>query len=142
MMEYIEISFAENDSHGDRSGFVNAIDFNLNGDNFMQLETTDMCGRKIWTNDRLIVMYDVRIKHNGFQTWTGNMAWNTYRVPDYYAIGFINMLRLTHDWQCIQAWSSHIMNKWDRGEDISGFDLDLDEDVQGTVVNPDQLEMF
>lgn len=140
-MTHIEISLAENNGMGTRSGLVNMIDFAVNGETFMRLETTDMCGRKVWTNDRLIVMYDVRIKHNGFQEWSGNMYWNTYLVPDYYTLGFINMLRLTHDWQCIEAWTP-IMRKWEQGEDLTGLDLELDEDVQGIVVNPDQLELF
>jgi hypothetical protein len=141
-MTYISVMLAENNGMGDPSGSVNMIDFSMpNGETFLRLETYDLCGRNIWTNDRLIVMYGVRIKHSGCETWCGNMHWNCYKVPDYYAIGFINMLRRSKDWQWSEGWTS-LTSKWDLNQDVTGHDIDLEENIEGIVVNPDQLELF
>lgn len=140
-MSYIQVHICQNDEMG-RLDKAFMIDFSLpDGETFLRLETNDMQGRECLCNDRIIEMYGVRIKHSGCHEWVGNIHWNLYKVPDYYAIGLINLLMLTREWSWIEGWSD-LMTKWDTGEPIRGKDLELDEDVEGQVVNPDQLKIF
>lgn len=137
----IHVNICQNDDMG-RLDKALMMDFSLpNGETFLRIETIDLEPRECLCNDRIIEMYGVRVKHSGCTEWAGNIYWNLYHVPDYYAIGFINMLMRTREWSCIEGWSE-IFEKWEKGEPVSGRDLELDEDIQGTVVNPDQLEII
>lgn len=141
-MGYIDVCICQNDEMG-RLDKAMMMDFSspVDGETFLRIETVDLQPRECLCNDRIIEMYGVRIKHSGCSEWVGNIHWNLYKVPDYYAIGFINMLMRSRDWSCIEAWTE-IFEKWAKHEPITGRDLELDEDVEGIVVNPDQLKIF
>jgi hypothetical protein len=141
-MSDIYLNICQNDDMG-RLDKALMMDFSLaNGETFLRIETVDLEPRECLCTDWTIEMYGAIIKHDGSPVeWAGNIYWNLYKVPDYYALGLINVLMRAREWNCIEAWSE-IFEKWEKGDAISGRDLELDEDVEGIVVNPAQFEIL
>lgn len=140
-MVNIDVNICQNDDMG-RLAKAMMMDFSFpDGETFLRIETVDLQPRECLCNDRIIEMHGVRIKHSGCTEWAGNIYWNLYKVPDYYAIGFINMLMRTREWSWTEGWNE-VVKKWDAGDQIRGRDLELQEDIEGMVVNPDQLAVF
>lgn len=138
----IIVSISENNNQGNAQGFASHIDFSLpDGETFLRLECLFWNDPpKCFTNNRIIEMYDVRIKHCGRKEWAGNMLWNAYHVPCNYALGLINLLLRSREWQWSEGWEQ-LSDRISSGQMITGRDLDLEEDIQPTVVNPNQFEI-
>lgn len=140
LANHIDIMLCQNDDQGN-TGKVFMIDFQIDMETCLRLETVDLLGRDCFCNDRIIEIYGVRVKHSGCAEWVGNIHWNCYTVPADYAIGFMNLLLRSRDWSANEGWGV-LFEKWHKGEEISGRDLDLTEDVKGIVVNPEQIPLF
>lgn len=140
-MSDIQVNICQNDDMG-RLDKAIMMDFSLpDGETFLRIETVDLQPRECLCTDWTIEMYGAIIKHNGSPIeWAGNIYWNLYKVPTYYALGFINVLMRSREWSCIEAWSE-VFEKWENGWPLRGRDLELDEDIEGIVVNPAQLEI-
>jgi len=137
----IQVSLCQNDSNGDITNEVFMITVEAHGELIATFETIDMMPRKCKTNDRIIEFENGVVKHSGRSMWAGNMHWNQYSLPDYYALGLIQLLQLSKEWSCTEAWET-VYDKFHLGEVITGFDLDLPEDIQPMVVNKNQTQLF
>lgn len=140
LANHISVSIAENDDLGQKSNKATNIEFHLGNEPFLHFETRDMEGTPIDTNDRVIMIHGNRVKHNGTVHWAGNRKWNMYFLPYDYALGLIALLskNIPSVWTIVEAWDN-IMDKIGNGEEITGFDLELEEDVKPMVVIPNQL---
>jgi len=122
----LHVSLCQNDSNGDITDQVMMIKIEAHGELVATFETIDLMPRTVKTNDRLIQLDNGTVKYSGRSMWTGNMHWNMYSVPDYYALGLIRLLQLSKEWTCTEAWET-VFEKFGKGETITGFDIDLSE---------------
>lgn len=139
LFTHIQVMIAENNEEGTRIGETTNIEFYLFGDLFLALEAKFQF-EKIMTNDRIIEVHDGVVKHSGMTAWAGNIMWNKYEVPYDYALGLIHILQVSKKWGVAEA-NTNIFDKWDRGETITGNDLELDHDFQPNVVDLAQSEI-
>ena len=144
-MSDIVVHICENDNNGKRSGFVHQFMFYYQHDRecFLHLEckTFDGVPIKEFAN-RIIQMYDIEFKFGQYGDWAGNMMWNQYDMPAPYALGLINLLCRKGDFTISEAERS-IARKWDKGEEITAFDIGInDKTVVQEVIDPNQLKLF
>lgn len=133
----ISVDVAENDEQGHPCGRATNITFSLGKELFISLET-HLEGESFQANDRIIMIYQNRVKHMGMASWAGNMMWNQYDMPVDYGLGLLMLLQRSKQWQVHDGWTT-IYDRWNSGELVTGADLDLDEDIQPLVVIPNQL---
>lgn len=112
LQKSIDISLAENDDQGRCSRKVGAIEFSFDGEVFARLEPTHDIEEVVNTSDHRIEMYGYFTKVEGRHAWAGSMIWNSYATPVNYALGFINMLRLSKRWALTEGYIE-IAKKWE-----------------------------
>jgi hypothetical protein len=136
----ISVDIANNDDCGNITNTVYAISFEVLNEVVLRFESSSLEGVEMFINDRIIQYKGCRVKFSHFSMWAGSMAWNRYTMPIDYGLGFLNLVSRTKDFQIFEGWSD-IIDKIERLELITGKDLDLQEDFQPIVLNPNQLEI-
>ncbi|GEM_PF-3912763 len=94
----IDLSICENNAYGNPTGRFSHLHVEWphepEREICLQLEADNwfVGGEPIWTNDRLIQVCGYSFKYAHRVPMVGNCYWNLYRLPNYYAIGLINVL--------------------------------------------------
>lgn len=143
MRNHITISICENSCHGRRSGKAHHITVDsYSGEPCLNLDARDLFGGiKCFTDSlRVLEIHDNRFKFTDYTDWVGNMSWNSYYFPPDYALGLINTLLRSKQWDISEGWTD-LIEKYERGELITGLDLELDEDYQPMALNPNQYDI-
>lgn len=141
----MKIHIANNDDNGNWTDSFSSVEFEIEGEPALRLETRTMKPVKAEVFDPSFVVQQLRIhgvtvKCSLLGTWTGNMKWNTIEMLDDYALGFLRALQLSKQWAVIEGWTMPFQ-KFENGDEITGKDFDMEEDIQPRVVNPNQLEI-
>lgn len=138
----MRIMLAYNDSQGNPTDTLSGVEIIVDGEIALKLEPYSLFegGEKFKLETYLLEIHGCVIKHSLLQTWVGNVAWNIHDTIDYYALGLIRALQLSKKWVACEGWEIPF-EKFIHGDEITGKDFELDEDVQGRVVHPNQLEI-
>lgn len=140
---HITISICENNNQGRRSGKAHHISIDsYSGESCLNLDAKDLFGgvRCFTDSGRIVEIHDNRFKFTHFTDWVGNISWNAYHFPPDYALGLINLLLRSRQWDISEGWAE-LIQKYERGELITGLDLELDDDYQPLTLNPNQFEI-
>lgn len=140
---HITISICENNCNGNRSGKAHHIQIDsYSGESCLQLDAKELFeGVKCLTDShRIVEIHDNRFKFTTYTEWVGNISWNAYHFSPDYALGLINTLLRSKQWDISEGWNE-LIEKYERGELITGLDLELDEDYQPMALNPNQYEI-
>jgi hypothetical protein len=142
MSNFITISICENDDHGRRANKAWRIDVEASGDNAIAfIDKTLFKGVQCFTDSgRIVEIHGNRFKYSHSRDWVGNMKWNEYTFPPDYGLGLINLLIRSKEWDIEEGWTD-IIEKINRGELITGKDLELDEDYHPLALHANQYEI-
>ena len=141
-MNAIRLLLCQNDDNGNLSRTIWQASVDVFGDHCMTLEPVSFMDYAVvdYQNDRILEVYGSVVKFSSMVQYAGNIKWNMYLMPEYYAIGFIQTLQRSKKWTCTDGWTE-LYKKFNSGFEITGKDFGLDEDVQPMIVNPNQLEL-
>lgn len=143
LLNHIAIHICENNGYGNRSGKAHHISIDsYSGETCLQLDAKELFeGVQCLTDSRRIVeIHDNRFKFTAYTDWVGNIHWNSYQFSPDYALGLVNTLLRSKLWDISEGWLE-LIEKYERGELITGLDLELDEDYQPMALNPNQYEI-
>lgn len=123
----IRLMICENNEQGDPSGKVCQIDvedprheevcLSVEHEAFFQGGTP--FGE--WAHRR-ISLHGYVFTYNHRQTWVGNMMWNEYALPIAHAVGLLNVLRRSGEWEP-RSGLTDLLARWDQGEDMTCADF-------------------
>lgn len=137
----IQVMLCQNDSTGNLTNEVHMIDILLGGEIVSHFETIDLMPRKcVRLADRILEFDNGVVKFSTVSEMVGNVHWNIYEMPAEYALGLIQLLQLSKQWSCTEAWTP-IFGKFKDGKTITGVDLELG-DIEPIVIDKLQLPLF
>jgi hypothetical protein len=116
------IGVAINDDNGNPTGDCQAMTFDIDGEQAIEIEC-EVTFRHL-EDKKAVRIGRKEYPIHGYHTWVGNMAWDSFLVKPEVAAQIINAIRPNA--QCIAGWSA-LFEKYRRGEDFTAADFEVKE---------------